>query len=264
MITIKRSFKIFAIFLITSCAVPGIDSPGNSFFGGTPVFYNGNELTIPIININKGFNDKNKYSYIISNGDVISMIIWGQDEAFPLTGGGYASSPIYSRLVNENGDIFVPYIGNVNIAGSTMSQARTKITNALSKEFINPQIDINLEQASNINRVYIQGEIKDPIEIELNVSPLSLSSAINKASGLNLNTANASNIFIIRSHNNDPKIYKLNLKTANAYITASSFYLYPQDIVYVGTSSITKWNRYVSQIFPFASFLNQIDQVDAR
>ena len=87
MITIKRSFKIFAIFLITSCAVPGIDSPGNSFFGGTPVFYNGNELTIPIININKGFNDKNKYSYIISNGDVISMIIWGQDEAFPLTGG---------------------------------------------------------------------------------------------------------------------------------------------------------------------------------
>ena len=41
--------------------MPGIDSPGNSFFGGTPVFYNGNELTIPIININKGFNDKNKY-----------------------------------------------------------------------------------------------------------------------------------------------------------------------------------------------------------
>ena len=38
--------------------------------------------------------------------------------------------------------------------------------------------------------------------------------------------------------------------------------LSPGDIVFVGVADITKWNRFISQLFPFASFLNQVDNID--
>lgn len=250
---------------MTSCSLPGVNAPNNSFFGGTAIFYNGENINIPIVELDKAFafNDNN-YKYIIAEGDTISMIIWGQDEAFPQTGVGYAASPIFSRLVDENGTIFVPYIGNVKVSGLTLSETRDKIQDALSTEFINPQADVNLQIASNFNKVYIQGEIRRPLEIPLDISPLSLASAINKASGINLNTANPKDVFVIRSYNAEPVIYKLDMKNVNSYFIATSFYLYPQDIVFIGTSSLTKWNRYLSQIFPFATFINQVDQVGTR
>lgn len=264
----NRLLSLIAILiLITSCGSLGVNPPSNSFFGGSPVFYNGESRTIPIINLNNKRSpesSRSNYKYTLSEGDIISLVVWGLDEAFPMSGGGFVSSPIYSRLIDENGYVFVPYIGKVFVNGKTLSEARLSITEALGTEFVNPQVDINLQTPSNINQVFVTGEIRRPVEIPLGISPLSLTAALNRANGINLNTANASQIYVIRSAKNDPKIYKLDLSNANSYFVASNFELYKQDIVYVGTSSITKWNRYLTQIFPFASFINQIDQVDQR
>ena len=41
----------------------------------------------------------------------------------------------------------------------------------------------------------------------------------------------------------------------------TKFYLQPQDLIFVGASDVTRWNRVIAQVFPFASFLNAIDNL---
>ena len=56
-------------------------------------------------------------------------------------------------------------------------------------------------------------------------------------------------------------VYYANLENASEFLVAGSFLLSSGDIIFVGASDITKWNRFVTQLFPFASFLNQIDNI---
>lgn len=260
------NMMILLSLMATSCSSPGVNLPQNSFFGGSPIFTNAYSDTIRVIEINKQFLSASKeYEYMIAKGDILSLIVWGQEEAFPMNGAsGGLNSPIFARIVDNNGEIFVPYIENVKVSGLSIPNARNEIKKRLSTQFVNPQVDINIQVPSNYNKVYIQGEINRPIEIPLGISELDLGSALYQANGMNLVTANASKVFIIRDYGNEPEILFINLKNINSIALAKKVTLFPGDIVFVSTSSLTKWNRFLSQIFPFATFINQVDQIDAR
>lgn len=204
------------------------------------------------------------YEYRVSKGDIISIMIWGQNEAFPIAAINSSSSPLFARTIDERGNIFIPYIGPIPVEGLTFFQVREIVTKALSSKFINPQVDISLESTSNKNKVFVLGEINRPLEIELGVSELSLTSAINQASGLNLLTANPRRIYVIRNYNESPAIYLMKLDNPDAYLRAVNFILFPEDIVFVETSTTSRWNRFIRNIFPFAQIVNQIDQVSTR
>ena len=117
------------------------------------------------------------------------------------------------------------------------------------------------------SRIYVVGESLRPKEIILNKSYMSLSQAIASAGGLNNSRANASKVFIFRSAENsdeEPRIFYINLKSAANLLLASNFKLYKQDIVFIGTSNISKWNSVIAQIFPFASLLNAVDNFSSN
>ena len=90
-----------------------------------------------------------------------------------------------------------------------------------------------------------------------------MSKAIGESFGLNTNTAEASEVFIIRqnSSGDDPVIFYADLKNPSSFIEAGNFYLKNNDIVYVNASGTTRWNKVISQFFPFSSFLNSVDNL---
>ena len=57
-------------------------------------------------------------------------------------------------------------------------------------------------------------------------------------------------------------ISELNNKTPERFLITNDIYIRPRDIVYISPSGITKWNRFFSQIFPFASFFNQVNNIN--
>ena len=93
--------------------------------------------------------------------------------------------------------------------------------------------------------------------------PLSLSEALGEARGLNNNTAKGSQVFIIRqgTSSDEPVIYRADLSTPAGFLTAGEFYLADNDIIYVNANGTTRWNRVISQFFPFSSLLNSIDNL---
>lgn len=251
--------KVKAIFLtlmilLSGCAL----SPGSL-------------KTIPIkgssiVEINSAIVKENQFNdqdYTVSTGDKLNIIVFGQEDYFPMNIGG-ARNPYIEKTVDENGKIFFPYSGEIIVSGKNIAEIRKLITQKLTSNFLNPQVDVSIAEF-NLNRnIYVLGEVYKPTTLSVGFVPLTLSDAISEAGGFSSISANTDMVFVIRKSSKDDsgKVYKASLDSLGDFNISGEFRLVPGDIVYVGQAEITKWNRFISQLFPFASFINQIDNIE--
>ena len=260
---IKSKFNIvLMVATISSCSL----SPG-MHMQTTTTWLDDNE-TVYIDSINKEIliedisnvvSTKLDYDYRIGKGDQITITFWGISEVFPMSN---INSEQNQRRVDSNGNIFFPYVGVVKAEGLTQNELRIDIANKLSNFFKNPQLDLSIS-GFNSQRVYLLGEVIIPSKINITDIPLSLSEALGQTKGINNNTAEGSQVFIIRQAkgNNMPRIFIADLSSPSGFINAGNFYLSDNDIVYVNAKVTTRWNRVISQFFPFSTFLNSIDNL---
>ena len=166
------------------------------------------------------------------------------------------------RRVDANGNIFFPYAGLISAKGKTQDELRNNLTNRLSQYFTEPQLDVTIARF-NSQQIFVLGEVTKPKKINITDIPISLSNAIGESFGLNTKTAAASEVFIIRQNKagEEPLIFHADLKNPSSFIEAGNFYLENNDIIYVNSSGTTRWNKIISQFFPFSSFLNSIDNL---
>lgn len=201
-------------------------------------------------------------TYNIGTGDQIAVTIWGLPDIFPITNINIDQN---LRRVDGNGNIFFPYAGLIKASGKTQDQLRNDLTDNLSTYFTDPQVDVTIARF-NSQQVYVLGEVLRPIKINITDIPISLANALGESFGLNTNTAGASEVFIIRQSDvgKDPLIFHADLKNPANFIEAGNFYLTNNDIVYVNSSGTTRWNKVISQFFPFSSFLNSVDNLTSN
>ena len=134
---------------------------------------------------------------------------------------------------------------------------------SLQNYFKDIQLDLTIVNF-NSQKIYILGEVSTPMKINLTDIPLSLSNALGQARGLNTISANGSEVFIIRQLDNNPesaKIFQADLDSPAGFLSTNNFYLANNDIIYVNAKGTTRWNRVISQFFPFSSFLNSVDNL---
>jgi len=101
---------------------------------------------------------------------------------------------------------------------------------------------------------------------------MTLGDAIADAGGLNLGTADASSIYVIRGFMNPdpngegreitlrPRVFHLDAGSVNALVLANNFQLEPRDVVYAAPASMVNFNRALALLTPtldqlFRSFL---------
>lgn len=260
----KKISLIIAFALINGCSLsPGmhLDTKSSWLDESKYVYIESLEENIKLISISEITNTsfKNSYLYKIGIGDQISVTVWGLPEIFPINN---ISADQNLRRVDANGNIFFPYAGLIEAKGRTQDELRNILTDRLSKYFTDPQIDVTIARF-NSQQIYVLGEVTKPIKLNITDIPISLSNAIGESFGLNTNTAEASEVFIIRQNkiNGSPLIFHADLKNPSNFIEAGNFYLTNNDIVYVNSSGTTRWNKVISQFFPFSTFLNSIDNL---
>ncbi len=85
--------------------------------------------------------------------------------------------------IDANGEVVVPMIGAVHVAGKTLTQASEAIATQLrDKKIMNqPQVNLNITQYSGVN-VTVLGEVQNPGRIEL-LAPHTLAEVIALAGG---------------------------------------------------------------------------------
>ena len=268
----------------------------------------------------------NKYYYSIGSGDVINIAITDIDDI----DGSYTISP--------DGDVTIPYVGQVLINDKTKEEAQTFINEVLKNFYQEPETIVKIEQY-NSAYVYITGAINRPLSILLSEQPLKMIDALIKGGyvkdqksyrktallrrgkevyeidlyellnlnntdldiylrkddvlhvsetdtdqayafgefttsgpisvykdltltellatkGINKATAKTKNIYVMREDVTKflhVDIFNINLNNPAAFIAANNFYILPNDIIFIPSTKLVKWNNVISLLTPSES-----------
>ncbi len=107
------------------------------------------------------------------------------------------------------------------------------------------------------NVAYVLGQVKDPGTADLGQDGLSLTDAISAKGGLDNRRANARGIFVFRAIGEGKfRVFQLDATTPLSLALATRFMLHPQDVVYVVTDPVAKWNDAISNLLPSITALN--------
>lgn len=107
------------------------------------------------------------------------------------------------------------------------------------------------------SKVYVMGEVSRPSGLIMHNGRLTLNEALGEAGGPNLNTANTSQIYVIRNTGQGtPGVYHLNAGSPAALALAEAFELKARDVVYIDPVPLVNWNRVITLILPSAQALS--------
>jgi len=112
--------------------------------------------------------------------------------------------------------------------------------------------DLLRVRARDDSGVYVMGEVSRPsTALPMRDGTLSLSEAISQAGSINSNSADASEVYVIRdSLSASPQVYHLDAKSPVSMVLANQFALEPHDIVYVDGNGLVRFSRVLNLLLP--------------
>ncbi|WP_425127227.1 polysaccharide biosynthesis/export family protein [Burkholderia gladioli] len=122
---------------------------------------------------------------------------------------------------------------------------------------------INVPDRSD-SRVFIMGEVKQPVTVPMLKGELTIADAITAGGGILDTDANPRQVYVLRDLQDKPDmpdIYRLDMTQPDALMLSSRFQLKPLDVVYVGTAGSVQFNRLLQQIFPTIQSIYYMKQI---
>ena len=233
---------ILAFIFVTSCALsPGFQNEpsGNKAVkndalrrnGVTLHFYDINKMNVdalPRIDDIKKKTKKdlqeltknNEYDYKIGAGDVINISITDNEDI----DGSYTVSP--------QGDVTIPYVGQVLILDKTKEEAQQFINEVLKNYYKEPETIVKVEQYKS-SYVYITGSITKPISILLSEQPLKILDGLIQAGYIKSQASYKKTALLRRGE----KVFEIDLyELLNQNNTDLNIYLKKEDVLHVAES----------------------------
>jgi protein involved in polysaccharide export with SLBB domain len=163
--------------------------------------------------------------YVLSPTDQVAVEVFGEDDL--RTNG---------RL-NPEGNLSVPLLGSIHLAGLTLTQAASKLTELYSRDYlVNPKINVTLLSYAK-RRFSILGQVNRPGSIEMpDSSPegIDLLEAVALAGGYT-RIASPERITVRRQSASGDQIFKVNAKRFTKG-KGGGFLVEPGDTINVGES----------------------------
>lgn len=144
-------------------------------------------------------------------------------------------------IVNSAGDITLPTIGTLHVAGMSIEELQEKLTAIVHKDVTDAVVRVEL-----INfQVVVGGEVANPSKINVKRSRFSILDALGEAGDLTP-YGERSNVLIIREENGQRTFAHLNLNSSDI-LTSPYYYLQQNDYIYVEPNEIRQANSRYNQ-----------------
>lgn len=148
-------FALFALGILTACALPKVGPSKSQIFAGSVqkegdayIVAVNDRVTratavVPALGFSNEFrNAATLTSDTIRPGDVLGLTIWENVDDGLLAGEAVNSTALEEVQVDSAGYIFVPYAGRVRASGNTPNQLREVITEKLEDQTPDPQVEV--------------------------------------------------------------------------------------------------------------------------
>ena len=148
---------------------------------------------------------------------------------------GAAINPIFEKYVRDDGTIFYPNAGIINVENKTVEEVRTLLTESLSLVLNNPQVDVSVSEF-NSKKVTVSGLFKNPGTYSITTVPMTLSQVMSNANGFSSDTSDKGDLTNIK-FTRDGYIYNIDYE----YLSRNSqiqnlIYLKDGDVIHLPDS----------------------------
>jgi polysaccharide biosynthesis/export protein len=130
-------------------------------------------------------------------------------------------------LVDQEGVISFPVLGNLKLEGLSISEARDTIVERLKLHLKDPIVNIRLLNF----RVTVSGEVRNPGSFNIINERISLLDALALAGDLT-DYADRKDVLLVREMDGVQSLNRINLQTAN-FFQSEFYYLKQNDLIYV-------------------------------
>ena len=138
---------------------------------------------------------------------------------------GSTTTPGY--LVDQNGEIEMPLVGRIKVAGLTTVEVRNAVAQRASQYYKNPVVNVRYANMT----ITVLGEVTRPGPISVPTEKLNIIDAIGMAGDLTMG-GKRDNIILLREENNQKVFYNVNLNDRSLF-QSPYFYLRQRDVLYV-------------------------------
>ncbi len=103
----------------------------------------------------------------------------------------------------------------------------------------------------NDSKVFMLGDVHTPRSQTLMDGHLTLAQALGEAGGVNPETSNPRQVYVIRKGiDGFAEIYHLDASVPTAYVLAADFELKARDMIFVDPAPVVRWNRVITMLLP--------------
>lgn len=178
-----------------------------------PVVQTGDILTITVSSLNAESNQLFNKGSMPNNQSVATL-------------GGLASSGD-GYLVNNDGNISFPVLGQIKLVGLTREQVRKKMVDELSTFVKDPIVSVRF----NNFRITVVGEVNKPATFVVPNEKISIIEALGMAGDMTA-YGKRNNVLLIREENGQRTMVRINLNNHDV-LNSPYYYLKQNDVVYV-------------------------------
>jgi polysaccharide export outer membrane protein len=117
------------------------------------------------------------------------------------------------------------------------------------------------------HNVYVLGDVIKAGKVDINRYGISLAEALSEVGGINERSADANGVFVLRKRDLQEDgviadVYQLHAKNIASLVLAEQFELEPQDIVYVTSAPLARWNKVISLLLPSLATVDALQDID--
>lgn len=182
----------------------------------------------------------------VQPGDQLSIMVYGDNaelaSAFNLVAasgsGNYGNSErnqatrVYT--IDSNGNIKMPVLGSIKVAGQTREQISKNIENELTTRNLlrNPVVNVAFYNMY----VSVLGEVGGAKRVDIEKDELTLPEVLSQCGDLTIN-GKRENVKVIRDVKGKKAVYTVDLRSAQSVYQSPAYYLQPNDLVYIEPNS---------------------------
>lgn len=135
-------------------------------------------------------------------------------------------------MVDEAGDIELPVLGKIRVAGLKRPEVEEAIKKKLEAQIVNPLVQVNLIGA----KVSVMGEVARPGQVGMAKGRITILEALAAAGDLTP-YGRRDNVLVTREAEGKLEMARIDLRSADLY-TSPYYYLQQNDVIYVSPNKV--------------------------